>query len=107
MPASFKRYTDPDRLLQRTVDLANAEVMRLEAKQCEPDVCGHCGAGGQLTQEERAFILRTLRELRMVTFGARRILNEKHLRGLGEAGLEQFGAALKAEGPRKGVFDDD
>jgi len=101
-----KRHTNPDRLLQRTVDLANAEVLRLESKHASADAlpCPTCGGGGELTKEERSFLRDILRELRLVTFGARKILNDSHLRKLGEQGLEQFSQALEAE-KTGGVFD--
>jgi hypothetical protein len=89
---------DPDAFLQRLVDLASAEVHRLEAKhRANSDRCEECGAGGQLTKEERGFIVGVLKEVRQTTFAARKLVMGRLLSRLSEGQLEQLEQAMAGE----------
>ena len=89
----------PDSFLQRLVDLASAEVARLEAKHtANSPKCEKCGGGGELTKEERAFMGSALKEMRQVVFGARKLILRKHLDRLSDGQLEDLEEAIDGEG---------
>lgn len=100
MSNNITRGCDPDAVLQRVVDLTSAEVKRLEAKHREDSPqCDVCGAGGQLTKEERGFLAASLKEFRMLAFGARKLLTDRHLRKLGDPAVAALQQAIEGEKP--------
>jgi hypothetical protein len=84
----IQRGTDPDDLLQQTLDLARADIRRLEAK---------VAAGKALTPAERAGVMNTLREVRLTAFGGRRLMTDRHLRKLSEGELHALEKATEEE----------
>jgi hypothetical protein len=101
----LKRNVDPDKLLQRLVDLTAAEVRRLEAvRRHRTEPCQSCGVTGDIGGEARRFMLEATRQLTAIAFGARKLVTAKLLRQLSEGQLRQLEDELGDEQAQEGAW---
>lgn len=91
------RGVDPDVILQRVLDLINAEVRRLRQKMREPVIpCEMCGRLNEpIDKDERAFLSQAARELRQVAFGGRKMLAQSLLSKLSDEQLTALDEGMR------------